>query len=854
MVDKASILKNAQKFLSKGQVDKAIAEGEKLVKSFPESNSFNFLGDLYLKKGDKKKAAQSYHRTAKVFRDEGFSLKALAIYKKILNIDNSDASALLALGELNEEKNIATDAIKFYLAAADSFQKEKKKEDAVKVYTKILALAPQNIPLRAKIAETFAKQGLDTYASGEYRAIGETYEEKRDLDKAKEYFIKSLDVVPSSRLTMTALSRIAEKTGDLEQALNYIKIAIERIGDHKELILRKVHLLTAKGATAEAEGYLKKLLESEDANLDVRIAHADFIMKTGDVHKAWEHSSDVLDEMIAAERLEEAKDILDKFRPAEPIEVAKKLIIIHKNLEDNEAAFREVLALADVYKDKGMMQDAITTLNEARILQPDNTEIPEKIEAIRNLLQPEEATPTGTPGPVGAPEFEAEAGAELGKDAGVDLGAELGAELGTDAGVDLGAELGAKTGADTGVDLGAELGLDAEVKETPAAEEKIPDEAMTEVNVFLRYGLYDEAKTRLEAMKVEEPNNIDVHLKLKTLYKETNEKDMAVTECIILAELYGRANDVENRKLHIKEAYELNPTDPRLEGKLEEIGISPEKVAQTQEATAPGESLTDYQSELAEAEFYSKQGFYKEAADIYEKLLGMFPDNSEIRVKLDNVRNSIGAEVPAAETATEGTETISLDDLLAETSPPDIDTGEPALDSNVMEVFEEFKKGLEEQVSSEDTETHYNLGIAYKEMGLLDDAISTFQAAKKDPNYFVQASTMLGNCYMEKGLFSLAVEAYEGVLEKLDPNEETAWSVKYDLADALEKDGKTDEALKYFTEVYGWDSTYRQVSERVESLKKMTKAEEPVAEKPKPAKPKEPTKLDTKRKSRVSYI
>ncbi len=447
MADKASILKNAQKFLSKGQVDKAIAEGEKLVKSFPESNSFNFLGDLYLKKGDKKKAAQSYHRTAKVFRDEGFSLKALAIYKKILNIDNTDASALLALGELNEEKNIATDAIKFYLAAADSFQKEKKKDDAVKVYTKILALAPQNIPLRAKIAETFAKQGLDTNASGEYRAIGETYEEKGDLDKAKEYFIKSLDVVPASRLTMTALSRIAEKAGDLEQALNYVKIAIERIGEHKELILRKVHLLTAKGATAEAEGYLKKLLESDDANLDVRMAHADFIMKTGDMQKAWEQYSAILDEMIAAERLEEAKDVLEKFRETEPVEVAKKLITIHKTLEDNETAFREVLALADVYKDKGMMQDAITTLNEARILQPDNTEVSEKIEAIRDMLQPEEATPATTPEPVGAPEFEPEAT--------------------TDAGVDLGAELGVETGADAGVDLGSELGLDTEVKEKP---------------------------------------------------------------------------------------------------------------------------------------------------------------------------------------------------------------------------------------------------------------------------------------------------------------------------------------------------------------------------------------------------
>jgi tetratricopeptide (TPR) repeat protein len=446
-----------------------------------------------------------------------------------------------------------------------------------------------------------------------------------------------------------------------------------------------------------------------------------------------------------------------------------------------------------------------------------------------------------------------------GVDSGIDLGAELGVEPGADAGVDLGAELGVEPGADAGVDLGAELGIGAEEKETPAAAEKLSDEAMTEVDVFLRYGLYDEAKTRLETLKIEQPNNIDVHLKLKTLYKETKENEMAVTECIVLAELYGRAGDNENRKINIKEAYDLNPADPRLEGKLEEIGISPEEVAQASEMVAPSESLDNYQSDLSEAEFYTTQGFYKEAADIYEKLLGIFPDNSELRSKLDTVKTSMGTEAPAAEAAPEDMETLSFDDLLAEAPLPDISSGESSLDNDVMAVFEEFKKGLEDQVSSEDTETHYNLGIAYKEMGLLDDAISTFQAAKKDPNYFVQASTMLGNCYMEKELFSLAVEAYEGVLQKIDPSDEIAWSVKYDLADALEKEGKADEALKYFTEVYGWDSTYRQVSERVESLQKQAPAEEPVAEKPKPekpkpAKPKEPTKLDTKRKSRVSYI
>ena len=128
MADKASIIKEAQKYIARGQVDKAIAEWEKLAKEYPDGNTYNMIGDLYLKKGGRSEATESFHKAADFFRKEGFSLKAVALYKKILNINPADADALLALGELNEKKGLTTDAIKFYLAAADSLAKGGLKE------------------------------------------------------------------------------------------------------------------------------------------------------------------------------------------------------------------------------------------------------------------------------------------------------------------------------------------------------------------------------------------------------------------------------------------------------------------------------------------------------------------------------------------------------------------------------------------------------------------------------------------------------------------------------------------------------------------------------------------------------
>ena len=80
MPDKASIIKEVQKYLAKGQIDKAIGEWEKLAKGHPDGNIYNALGDLYLKKGDRKNALNSFREAAKFFQGEGFSLKSLGLH------------------------------------------------------------------------------------------------------------------------------------------------------------------------------------------------------------------------------------------------------------------------------------------------------------------------------------------------------------------------------------------------------------------------------------------------------------------------------------------------------------------------------------------------------------------------------------------------------------------------------------------------------------------------------------------------------------------------------------------------------------------------------------------------------
>lgn len=161
-------------------------------------------------------------------------------------------------------------------------------------------------------------------------------------------------------------------------------------------------------------------------------------------------------------------------------------------------------------------------------------------------------------------------------------------------------------------------------------------------------------------------------------------------------------------------------------------------------------------------------------------------------------------------------------DLAAELETELADEEEPLAlaeeEQSLEEIFKEFKKGVEQQLDSEDYDTHYNLGIAYKEMGLIDEAIGEFQLASKDPKRAVECASMLGLCFLEKGMPQLAIKWYRKGLEMPEITEEEHIGLLYDLGCAFMEVGDTDNAQKSFLEVYGMNTNYRDIVSRIKQL------------------------------------
>jgi tetratricopeptide (TPR) repeat protein len=137
---------------------------------------------------------------------------------------------------------------------------------------------------------------------------------------------------------------------------------------------------------------------------------------------------------------------------------------------------------------------------------------------------------------------------------------------------------------------------------------------------------------------------------------------------------------------------------------------------------------------------------------------------------------------------------------------------------SLEEILSDFRKGVEKQLGSEDYDTRYNLGIAYKEMGLIDEAIAEFQIASKDPKRFLECCSMLGLCFVEKGMPKLAVKWYQRGLETGGFTEEEYQGLKYEMAQACEVMGDLEKALEYYQEVYVVNAGYRNVTKKVKEL------------------------------------
>nr|MDQ3082612.1 tetratricopeptide repeat protein [Gemmatimonadota bacterium] len=134
------------------------------------------------------------------------------------------------------------------------------------------------------------------------------------------------------------------------------------------------------------------------------------------------------------------------------------------------------------------------------------------------------------------------------------------------------------------------------------------------------------------------------------------------------------------------------------------------------------------------------------------------------------------------------------------------------------EMLDKFKEGISRNVDDEDFESHYDLGIAFREMGLLDEAIGSFQKASRGAGQRVRASEAIGQCFMDKGEAGLTVKVLERLLGEPGTSDPQMVGVLYLLGCAAESLGNSSQASGYFERVLAVQIGFRDTASRLSAL------------------------------------
>lgn len=625
--------------------------------------------------------------------------------------------------------------------------------------------------------------------------------------------------------------------------------------------LKASHAFEKAGFPLKAIATLKKIVKMDPNRVEVHLRLGDLNARRDMVGNAVEAYLNVVKLMVRQGERDEALSMITKICILDPVNTRHRLQLAAELFElgFTEQAVGETIAAIDLFLQKGNLEEAERYCRHLLDVSPGNPSAKERLEAIARWGQPDAASSGGMGGGGEASIDDIFAELDL---AMADPSAASATEPATDApaaAVDDEASFG---DLDFSPDTPAEEappeapGLDMsgllESTSQEEAEAPAPDDGMSVAleSTSLDSGSEDEEFGTIslsgDAESEAAPEGIDL----------TADSGDGLEISLDGGDLAGEEPSVQEESL-TEEPAPAAGTDPAGEDLFSVTSYAVETAPDAGAPQEAGGDGGDVNEMLSEASFYEAQGMADEARTLYEKILSQDPGNTTAAERLKELDSggsasepefsiSIDPEpAPEPESAPEPQPAepefaVSMDsvpepaatandlgdefsDLTSEVlgtlgGEDDGSWKKVGEDAKLDEIVSAFRKGIQAEVSDDDAETHYDLGVAYREMGLLEEAIGEFQLSVKGATRFADSCVMLAQCFSELGKVNLAISQLKKAVNSPNCDPEALIALTYELACALEAAGQNDEAKQRYEEVYAHDINFRNVSEKLASL------------------------------------
>ena len=737
-------------------------------------------------------------KAAEKFLSQGKINAAIKEYRQIVDNDTDDLTTLNMLGDLYVRSNKKEEAISCFERIAEHYSAQEFNLKAIAMYRKIERLRPHDRVIALKLAELYASQGLVHDARAQYLVVADSYTRAGDNKHALEVLHKIADLDPNNteiRLKLAdgylkenmrreaaeafvqAANRL-HQTNAYDKALDSYNRALQLVRDDREALRGMLETHIARGTADEAAEVLDRAVETHEDDKELVSMLARAYLEAEDPRGAERATS-----MLMAQESTNYPQFLPVTRlylKAGEIDETIRILstIIERMLAGREE--RELLEIVNQVLERNPDHvAALRMLVRIHWWQRDMDALRLSLERLAESAEASELV-----------DEERYALTQL-----VRLAPDEPRYL-------------------------DRLNLLGGLQEETADDFAPLPEAESDVPQFETFAVVDDEEAVAPIPTDEFETNADSSSTFSdptASFADLNEEEPFAIATSDFQEV--DFNIVTSGDTPVVDA----ETEPAEEGRQENI----------------------MRQELESVDFYIAQGYSDIAVDTLEMLEKQFGEHPEIqarREKLAARHQQAAAEAPAVFefgeteelTATAVPEAITFDAesayaSLAGDGGNNVASAKPVaggIDAGLAELFEEFRAAEEGDEVREDFETHYNMGTAYKEMDLMDEAISEFQTAAglvragDGTSRFLQCCNMLGHCFVQKGMPEASVIWFRKGLLSPGHSEDEYQALRYELASAYEQLGDLKQAREFYTEVYGVDVSYREVAEKLSQLRK----------------------------------
>ncbi|MEK6612883.1 MAG: tetratricopeptide repeat protein [Gemmatimonadota bacterium] len=807
MADLAKLKKKAAEFEAAKKIDKAIATYREILDIYDQGEEgdidvalYNRVGDLLMRQGNTADAVTMYERAVDLYAEGGFFNNAIALCNKVLRTSPGRASVYYKLGKISAAKGFKGDAKQNFLEYADRMQKAGKKDEAFRALKEFADLCPDQDDIRLMLADQLLKaerkdEALEQLASLYERllAAGQTAEAESTMER-----MRAID--PAVKPKTGRKSREAKAADDL------IFIDLDAPTPRKS---RLSVVLPSTEPPAKAPRPTAATAAESGPELEIEAPPLADIETT---HFETATPSGARGSVLGLETTSLVPDAEDEVAPM----TASEFAVLDLSMVAEVPAPTRV----SVNRDLALPGD-LPLIDTAPASAADELAVDIPMLDLSGPLEVTEEEPTPMHD-IELPMLDVSPGApapEFGELEFVDLDA---------APVEAPAPE---------VDAATEFGeLDVEIVEAPPP----PVRRTTSMAIPILAASIDD----LRAQVAHEPENWTLRRQLAETMLDEGHREEGLTMLEESMVGFERAEQIHEARSVADEIVRLNPASVRHHQKRVEFAFRDDDRA----------GLAQAYLDLADALF--RDGHADKSRTVYQRVLEISPDDARALAALEALAASgpatpaapvsthvpsaagrrytgmiaaVTDEPPAAPAATPAAASegdyVSLGDWLRDEEAPKstrmvVDEQEPSGDENAdfQDMLRKFKQGVADNVEEEDHESHYDLGVAYKEMGLLDEAIAEFQKALRGTQRRVRTYEALGQCFLEKGQLPVARTILQRALVEPGAGDEQLVGVLYLLGYASEGLKKPDEAKGFYERVFAVDIQFRDVGERLNAI------------------------------------